>query len=163
MPLTNAQKERVIEDSLRGGAAAKHAWPNQIMLEDIRAEVRHINVPTLVLSGEHDQVHPAVGVREEVLSFISGAQLQVLPGTGHLPMLEAPELVAQSIRRFASELQADACIDPAPNVGSPEAESLPTGTCTQPDLALAASRPPFSWPLRPDGAGDGRDVTCGAG
>jgi pimeloyl-ACP methyl ester carboxylesterase len=104
MPLTNAQKERVIEDSLRGGAAAKHAWPNQIMLEDIRAEVRHINVPTLVLSGEHDEVHPAVGVPEEVLSFISGAQLQVLPGPGHLPMLEAPELVAQSIRRFASEL-----------------------------------------------------------
>ena len=94
----------VIEDSLRGGAVAKHAWPHQIMLEDVRAEVRHINVPTLVLCGEHDQVHPAVAVREEMLSFISGAQLQVLPGAGHLPMLEAPELVAQSIRRFASEL-----------------------------------------------------------
>jgi hypothetical protein len=31
------QKERVIEDSLRGAAAAKHAWPTQAMLEDIRS------------------------------------------------------------------------------------------------------------------------------
>jgi 3-oxoadipate enol-lactonase len=104
MPLTNAQKERVIEDSLRGGAVAKDAWPNKIILEDIRAEVRHINVPTLVLSGEHDQVHPVGGVREEVLSFIPGAKLQIVPGAGHAPMLEAPEFLAQSIRRFAAEL-----------------------------------------------------------
>ena len=104
MPLTTAQKERVIEDSLRGGAAARQSWPNKIILEDIRAEVRHINVPTLVLSGDRDQVHPVAAVSEEVLSFIPGAQLQILPGVGHAPMLEAPESVAQSIRRFASGL-----------------------------------------------------------
>ena len=104
MPLTDAQKARVIEDSLRGGAAAKEAWPNQIMLADIRADAWRINVPTLVLSGEKDLVHPVDAIREEVLSFISGARLVVLPGAGHAPMLEAPELVAEWIRRFASEL-----------------------------------------------------------
>jgi 3-oxoadipate enol-lactonase len=104
LPLTEAQKERVIEDSLRGAAAAKHAWPTQAMLEDIRTETHRINVPTLVLSGERDQVDPTARVREEVLPCISGAQLQVLPQIGHLPMLEAPEAVAQAIRQFVSKL-----------------------------------------------------------
>jgi pimeloyl-ACP methyl ester carboxylesterase len=104
MPLTNAQRSGSLRIVCAVGSQPKDAWPNKIILEDICAEVRRINVPTLVLSGEHDQVHPVDGFREEVLSFIPGAQLQVLPAAGHAPMLEAPELVAQSIRRFASEL-----------------------------------------------------------
>jgi 3-oxoadipate enol-lactonase len=104
LPLTEAQKERVIEDSLRGAPAAKQAWPTQAMLEDIRSEVRRINVPTLVLSGEHDQVDPATRLREELLPYISGSQLQILPQAGHLPMLEAPAAVAQAIRQFVAKL-----------------------------------------------------------
>jgi 3-oxoadipate enol-lactonase len=105
LPLTATQKERVIEDSLHGAAAARRAWPTQSMLEDIRAESRRINVPTLVLSGERDQVDPTDRLRYELLPRIPGAQLQVLPRTGHLPMLEAPEVVARAIRQFVSRLQ----------------------------------------------------------
>jgi pimeloyl-ACP methyl ester carboxylesterase len=104
LPLTDAQKQRVIEDSLRGAPAAKQAWPNQAMLEDIRSDARLINVPTLVLSGERDQVDPTSRLREEVLPCISGAQLQVLPEAGHLAMLEAPEVVARAIRQFVAKL-----------------------------------------------------------
>ena len=103
-PLTDTQKERVIEDSLRGAPAAKQAWPTQAMLEDIRSDAHRINVPTLVLSGERDQVDPTSRLREEVLPCISGSQLQVLPHTGHLPMLEAPEAVARAIRQFVAKL-----------------------------------------------------------
>ena len=105
-PLTDTQKERVIEDSLRGAPAAKQAWPTQAMLEDIRSDAHRINVPTLVLSGERDQVDPTSRLREEVLPCISGSQLQVLPQTGHLPMLEAPEAVAAAIRQFVATLQS---------------------------------------------------------
>jgi len=104
LPLTDAQKERVIEDSLRGAAAAKLAWPTQAMLEDIRTEAGRINVPTLVISGERDQVDPTPRLREEVLPCIAGSQLQVLPQTGHLPMLEASEALAQAIRQFVCKL-----------------------------------------------------------
>jgi pimeloyl-ACP methyl ester carboxylesterase len=104
LPLTEAQQERVVDDSLRGAIAARRAWPNQAMLEDIRAEARRINVPTLVLSGDKDQVDPTSRLREEVLPFIAGAQLQLLPRTGHLSMLEAPETVAHAIRHFVSAL-----------------------------------------------------------
>ena len=106
LPLTDAQKERVIEDSLRGAPAAKQAWPTQAMLEDIRSNARLINVPTLVLSGERDQVDPTSRLREELLPYISGSQLQVLPQVGHLPMLEAPEAVAAAIRQFVATLQS---------------------------------------------------------
>ena len=104
LPLTDAQKERVIEDSLRGAPAAKQAWPTQAMLEDIRADARLINVPTLVLSGERDQVDPTPRLLEEVLLCIATSQLQVLPQTGHLPMLEAPAALAQAIRQFVAKL-----------------------------------------------------------
>jgi pimeloyl-ACP methyl ester carboxylesterase len=104
LPLTDAQKERVIEDSLRGAPAAKQAWPTQAMLEDIRSDARLINVPTLVLCGERDQVDPTSRLREEILPCISGSQLQVLPHTGHLCMLEAPAAVAQAIRQFVANL-----------------------------------------------------------
>ena len=100
----DAQKQRVIEDSLRGVPAARQAWPGQAMLEDIRSEVRQINVPTLVLAGERDQVDPTPRLRKEVLPQIPGSQLQVLPLSGHLPMLEAPEAVAVAIRQFIATL-----------------------------------------------------------
>jgi pimeloyl-ACP methyl ester carboxylesterase len=74
------------------------------MLEDIRSDARLINVPTLVLSGERDQVDPTSILREEVLPCISGSQLQLLSQTGHLPMLEAPGAVARAIRDFLLKL-----------------------------------------------------------
>jgi pimeloyl-ACP methyl ester carboxylesterase len=104
LPLTDDQKERVIIDSLKGAAVAKQAWPNQAMLEDIRPDVRHINVPTLVLSGECDQVDPASTLRTELLPHISDSELQILPRVGHLAMLEDPRTVVQAIRRFVGKL-----------------------------------------------------------
>jgi pimeloyl-ACP methyl ester carboxylesterase len=107
LPLTESQRERVIEDSLGGAPAAKLAWPTQAMLEDIRSAARRIDVPTLVLSGDKDQVDPTPRLREELLPYIPGAQLRVLPEAGHLPMLEAPERVAQAIREFVSTLEVE--------------------------------------------------------
>jgi len=98
LPLTNAQKERVVEDSLRGARAARRAWPTQAMLEDIRSDARRINIPTLVLSGERDQVDPTARLREELLPCIPDSQLQILSQVGHLPMLEAPDVVARAAR-----------------------------------------------------------------
>jgi pimeloyl-ACP methyl ester carboxylesterase len=104
LPLSEEQKERVIEDSLRGEAVAKRAWPTQIMPEDISAQARLIKVPTLVIAGEKDKVDPVLRLQAEVIPLIQGSRLKVVPGAGHLSMLEAPGPVADLIRQFVSKL-----------------------------------------------------------
>jgi pimeloyl-ACP methyl ester carboxylesterase len=90
----------VIDDSLRGAPQAKAAWPNIAMSEDITEEVASINVPTVVISGELDQVDSIATLQAELLPRIPHAVMQVIPSTGHLSPLEAPEEVAQIIAGF---------------------------------------------------------------
>lgn len=107
-PLTAAQRERVIADSLRGAPQAKAAWPNAAMREDISAELARIDVPVHVIAGELDRVDSVDTLRRELLPRIAGARVTVLPGIGHLSPLEAPAAVAASIRAFVGGLAGDA-------------------------------------------------------
>jgi pimeloyl-ACP methyl ester carboxylesterase len=55
-----------------------------------------VSIPTLVLWGASDRiVEPAYG--QAYAAAIPGARFEVLPGTGHLPQMETPELVIQAI------------------------------------------------------------------
>ena len=58
-----------------------------------------ITIPTLVLVGEEDGLTPPT-VAREMAARIPGAQIEILPGAGHLSPLEAPELFNQAVRRF---------------------------------------------------------------
>jgi pimeloyl-ACP methyl ester carboxylesterase len=104
-PLSAEDREQVIEDSLRGAPPAKVAWPRSTSLEDIAAQVGEINVPTLVISGELDRVDPPIRLRSELLPRIPQAAMHVLPGTGHLSMLESPDAVAELIADFCETLR----------------------------------------------------------
>ena len=58
-----------------------------------------IRVPTLALVGEHD--HPDFRAIAAILARdIRGARLEVLPGVGHLPPMEAPQATATAILAF---------------------------------------------------------------
>lgn len=103
-PLTAARRAQVIEDSLQAAPQAKLAWPNVAMAEDITADVAAIEVPTLVISGEQDQVDRIATLQAELLPRIPQAALRVLPGVGHLSPLEDPEAVAQLIEGFIDAL-----------------------------------------------------------
>jgi len=102
--LSAALREQVIEDSLRGAPQAVAAWPNSTSYEDITEQVAGINVPTLVVAGELDRIDPASILQAEVLSRITGATMQVLPGTGHLSPLESPIELAAIISSFVDSL-----------------------------------------------------------
>ena len=58
-----------------------------------------IEAPTLILTGDDDRVIP--GESSEVLARrISGARLEVIPGSGHLFFLERPEQTLRLLREF---------------------------------------------------------------
>ncbi len=99
-PLSEALRTQVVEDSLRGSAAAKYGWPNEVQMEDVAGATESIRVPTMILAGEKDRERPLSAQRSEVVSRIPGAELVVIPGAGHLLPLEAPEEVATAIRTF---------------------------------------------------------------
>lgn len=105
-PLTAAQREQVIADSLRGAAQAKSAWPRAAMLEDITHDVAAINVPVLVIAGELDQVERLDTLKLELLPHIGAARLHVIPETGHLVPLESPEAAASALLEFLADLES---------------------------------------------------------
>lgn len=103
-PLPPALRRQVVEDTLRGGTAAKRAWPYDTMREDIAERARAIDVPVRVLSGELDRVDPPAALLTHLLPFIGHSVLETVPRRGHLLPLEAPEAVAGAIARFVAVL-----------------------------------------------------------
>lgn len=104
-PLSTGDREQVIADSLRGAPAAKLAWPRSTSLEDITRQVGTIDAPTIVIAGERDKVDTPELLRAELLTRVPQATLQVLPGTGHLSMLESPVELTALIQRFCDPLR----------------------------------------------------------
>jgi pimeloyl-ACP methyl ester carboxylesterase len=107
-PLSPEDREQVITDSLRGAPPAKIAWPRATSLEDITAVVGAINVPTIVVAGELDYVDSPALLKAELLSRVPQAVMHVLPGTGHLSMLESPDALAPIIEEFCGSLKSSA-------------------------------------------------------
>ncbi len=104
-PLRAADRAQVIEDSLAGAVPAKAAWPRTTSLEDIAAQIGDINVPTLIIAGASDRVDPPIRLQVELLPRIPQAVMHVLPGTGHLSMLESPDDVSALIRELCDGLK----------------------------------------------------------
>ncbi len=67
--------------------------------EDLRSLLVQVKVPTLVLTGEEDQLIPAE--RSQVMAAaIPAAVLVKVPGAGHLPMLERPAEVNRAFEHW---------------------------------------------------------------
>jgi len=105
-PISREDVELLVADAIRGSVAARTAWGRQTSLEDITEAVGHINVPTLVISGEQDKIDPVENLKRELLPRIPGAVMQVVPEVGHLSLLEAPTEIARHLDTFAQDLQS---------------------------------------------------------
>ncbi len=70
--------------------------------EDLRDVLPCINVPTLLVYGDKD-VRAPLTVAEDLEAAISGSTLVVLPDTGHLCNIEAPEDFNRAVRNFLSD------------------------------------------------------------
>ncbi len=63
---------------------------NAIAAFDARAFLHQIKIPTFIIAGENDLITPASYARI-MKRMIPGAQLTVVPGTGHMSQIEKPE------------------------------------------------------------------------
>ena len=66
---------------------------------DVMDRVQEVSVPTLILCGEEDRMTP-LKYSEYLREHIPGARLVVIPGAGHMVMLEQPRAVSEAIAEF---------------------------------------------------------------
>lgn len=69
---------------------------------DSRPRLGEIAVPTLLVWGEQDGITSRAH-HDEILEAIPGARLEVIPGAGHLPTVEAPEIVVPLLTEFVDQ------------------------------------------------------------
>ncbi len=66
---------------------------------DLRAEIPHIKIPTLVVHGESDVIVPSVS-SEWLASNLPNSQFQMIRGAGHVPTMTHPREVAEAVNSF---------------------------------------------------------------
>lgn len=81
MRLPNRWREQVIAEGLNAGHEARSAWPSRGIAEEVTTAVGSIEVPVLVLAGEHDRVDPPASPAEHLLPLIPAACLKVVGRT----------------------------------------------------------------------------------
>ena len=94
--MTEAQRE--IAASNRAALQVYAPRPTDATLAE---RLGRASAPVLVVSGESDRiVDPEYG--RSYSAAIPGSEYVMLPGTGHLPQIETPELLLQAISRFTA-------------------------------------------------------------
>ncbi len=69
------------------------------MFNPSQAASRLKQIPVQLIWGNHDQIVP-ITVAHSILAALPHAQLEVIPGAGHLPHQEKPEAVLSVLQRF---------------------------------------------------------------
>jgi pimeloyl-ACP methyl ester carboxylesterase len=103
-------KEMVAEGTPEGVAAAQRGMA---LRKDSVPTLSRIEVPTLVIFGERDQLMP-LSEGQTMQAGVKGARLAVIPGAGHLPNIEAPEAFNQALSSFFAAATAAAPPPPGP-------------------------------------------------
>ena len=94
---TNPVAEAFVRESLMRQSPAGYAAHCLALASAAAADHSVIGCPTLLIAGEKDPVAP-VAMAEALRSRICGAELEVLPGSGHWMTMEMPRRSAELLR-----------------------------------------------------------------
>jgi 3-oxoadipate enol-lactonase len=72
---------------------------------DLRRELHKVEVPVLVVVGEHDEATPPQ-MSHELAALLPNARLRIISGCAHVPQLQAPSLFLDTIADFLPATQA---------------------------------------------------------
>ena len=92
----------VVIHSYRHRNGQAEGYARYATMEEQLAVRPPIRVPTLVLHGADDRVGPPELSEGQENLFMAGYERRILPGIGHFPAAEAPDLVAAEILRLLS-------------------------------------------------------------
>ena len=88
------------------GPASAIAQNRAIMARsDHRAALAQLNLPTLVLCGQDDQITPPA-LSDELAALIPGAQLEWVQGAGHMVPMEQPKALANHLKNLISRISS---------------------------------------------------------
>lgn len=121
--------ELIRRDQLSYAAAAFVGSARSLVAEYARIgrgtlwhDAARVSAPTLVIHGSHDRlVHPAMAGRA-ARAFRSGRAV-VLPGVGHVAMMERPDLVAAEMRTLLAAAAGRPAGPPGPGALTPAADA----------------------------------------
>lgn len=82
-----------------------HSQILKTIRDDIPIEARYsaLQTPTLIVTGDQDRVVPPASVHTLARVFVN-SQIKIMAGLGHIPMVEAPGVVADDYFAFRSSL-----------------------------------------------------------
>lgn len=72
---------------------------------DLRPGLATLDHPTAILAGSHDDLTP-LELNQEIADLVPGAQLEVLPGIGHMIAFEAPDALVDLLLRSTKPVDA---------------------------------------------------------
>lgn len=97
----SSRQDLMVERTTNLGTATKFMWP--IPDRGLRRRLRHLHAPTLVVHGESDGLVPLEYARE-LSELVPNGDLEVLAGTGHLPMFESPDELVGVVQKFLARV-----------------------------------------------------------
>ena len=83
----------------------RRASPRALLGLDLTARLPEIRTPVLVIGGTADVITPPVESRR-IAALVPGARLEMVPGGGHMLMLERTELIDGLLIEFARDVGA---------------------------------------------------------
>lgn len=102
-PVPQAFFDTIVQESLKVPARVWKAAFEAHLEADYLSELGKIKVPTLILWGDQDAIHPR-SEQEALLAAIKGSQLVVYPGAGHALHWEEPGRFATDLVAFIKNL-----------------------------------------------------------
>ena len=104
-PLSDAEQEQVMADTLAGAPGAKREWTERGMVAAVSPRLRDFTGPVRVVVGELDRVERPEALRAAFADVLPQAIIETVPEVGHLLPIESPGAIASACRDIALVLQ----------------------------------------------------------
>jgi pimeloyl-ACP methyl ester carboxylesterase len=91
----------LLYDALRAGPLTLLRAARDLIAQDVRDDMKQVNVPTLLIWGDHDTLVPVV-VAPIVHEEIPGSRLYILKGAGHVCMFDRAKEFNTAVQAFLS-------------------------------------------------------------